>query len=141
MTSSIDYLREANRIVVLNNGRIEIDRFIDKNDKELKNLELSAGYFSKKEFIESIDQEPDQTIGVDKNTSLIKNRQNEEIKCEKENLGAFFSYFKSGSGYIGLSVVLILYICAQCGLIIADLWLSEWLLNFIFILKLVNYDI
>ncbi|XP_072396581.1 ATP-binding cassette subfamily C member 4-like [Diabrotica undecimpunctata] len=146
VTHQLQYMKKADIIVILNNGRIEKAANFsalsqdelnvlqqepepEENEKEVKKerskLERSESAVSEKSL--RLDHYQSNTsLTVSEEPEDKSNEREEEVEQGTVPLSTFVEYFRSGAGVFFLTVTATAFIFAQAFTNITDLWLTHW---------------
>nr|QNH67884.1 ATP-binding cassette transporter subfamily C member 4 X1 [Brachionus rotundiformis] len=138
ITHQVHHLETADKIYVINDGKIEAEgKYNDLLKSHLAALSSMEDAESGGDF-DSMEETVEEKSEIKKKVASILpedlKKKQELIKKEREEVqqkGAvgwtsYIAYFTAGAGYLGVAVVILLFIAAQTMTISADYWLSIW---------------
>ncbi|XP_011505092.1 PREDICTED: multidrug resistance-associated protein 4-like isoform X1 [Ceratosolen solmsi marchali] len=134
VTHQIQYLKQADAIILLNNGKVEFQgTFLNfsKNESYIRHLPSSSEM--EKTLVEEPEIVENGQMALVLNSKIEENEDNNEPQ-EVEELMAkgnvakslYWNYFKAGGSYFILSYLVISFILAQLATSGCDFWLGFW---------------
>ncbi|EFA04157.2 ATP-binding cassette sub-family C member 4 [Tribolium castaneum] len=133
VTHQLQFLRQADLIIVLNNGQVEkIGTFAELSENELNNLKLEQP-----EEVATKEQEMQQRqrlMSIASHNSTVPDDDDEIEAQETEELmekgaiptSTYLDYYRSGGSIAVLLFLVVLLIIAQASCNASDLWLTYW---------------